>query len=216
MQTPFPSSQSLNFNDANLAEETSVTLKEETSTEATRFHADSQGSMEMYSDVQTVANYLAAHRGWFCRCAQPMEAEPLGESSYILTIGRFGAFGYEVEPKIAVELLPGDNYTYPMETVPVPNYNAPGYEVDYRAVMELKEMLNSGDNEHPNTTTQVTWTLNLSVDITFPRFIRKLPKAVIQKTGDRLLAKIIRQVSRRLTQKVQADFHEHHNLPMPQ
>lgn len=216
MQTPFPSSQSLNFNEANLAEETSVILKDETTTDATRFHASFQGRMEMYSDVQTVANYLAAHRGWFCRCAQPMEAEPLGESSYILTIGRFGAFGYEVEPKIAVELLPANNYTYPMQTVPVPNYTAPGYEVDYQAVMELKEMFNPGDGEVPGIITQVTWTLNLNVDIKFPRFIRKLPKTVIQKTGDRLLAKIIRQISCRLTQKVQADFHEYHNLPFPQ
>jgi hypothetical protein len=216
MQTPFPSNQSLDLNEVNLTEENSTATQNSTATEVTRFHADFQGGMNMFSDVQTVANYLAAHRGWFCRCAQPMEAEPLGENSYILTIGRFGAFGYEVEPKIAVELLPTENYTYPMQTIPVPDYPAPGYEVDYRAVMELKEMPNRDGNESANPITQVTWNLDLNVDIKFPRFIRKLPKSVVQKTGDRLLAKIIRQVSRRLTRKVQADFHEHHNLSLPQ
>jgi hypothetical protein len=41
----------------------------------------------------------------------------------------------------------------------------------------------------------------------FPKFIRRLPQGLIQGTGDRVLAQIVRQVSRRLTAKVQDDFH---------
>ncbi|MBV8885364.1 MAG: DUF1997 domain-containing protein, partial [Chroococcidiopsidaceae cyanobacterium CP_BM_RX_35] len=40
-----------------------------------------------------------------------------------------------------------------------------------------------------------------------------LPNSLIQNTGDRLLHQIVKQVSRRLTYKVQEDFHKSRNLP---
>jgi len=54
---------------------------------ATRFYGQAD-CMEMYASAQTVAEYLKAHRGWFCRCAAPMKVEPTGENGYALTIGR--------------------------------------------------------------------------------------------------------------------------------
>lgn len=219
MQTPFPQQQPLDLTEYASqmpVTETENVDQEEENTEPTCFHAHYEGGMEMNSDIETVAEYLNAHAGWFSRCAHPMKVEPLGEDSYILTIGCFGAFGYEVEPKIAVELTKPENNVYPMQNFPVPNYESPGYEVDYRAVMELSEIPRpKNQKDLPEKITQVKWTLDLGVDIQFPKFIRKLPQSLIQKTGDRLLSQIIRQVSRRLTQKVQEDFHRSHNLPLP-
>ncbi|WP_425461531.1 DUF1997 domain-containing protein, partial [Hyella patelloides] len=37
----------------------------------------------------------------------------------------------------------------------------------------------------------------------------------MQNTGDRLLAQIVRQISPRLTYKVQQDFHSSKGLPIP-
>jgi len=53
------------------------------------------------------------------------------------------------------------------------------------------------------------------VMVQFPRFIHALPMSLIETTGDRLLNQIVRQVSRRLTHKVQEDFHTSANLPFP-
>ncbi len=195
--------------------------------EPTNFSSYFQGSMEMYSDPQTVASYLDSHEDWFSSCAQPMAVEPLGENSYILIIGRFGSFGYEVEPKIAVELLPPEEGIYHMKRVPVPGYSCPGYDVEYDAAMQLTEIdskdleedfssLYSGkDFQMPQIVTRLEWNLNLGVAIRFPQFIYKLPQSLIQKTGDRVLTEIVRQVSRRLTYKVQQDFHTRFELPMP-
>lgn len=191
------------------------------------FQTQFAGCMEMYHHIQTVADYLAAHEGWFCHCAKPMQAEALGDNGYILTIGRFGAFGYEVEPKMGVILEPPTDYTYLMYSVPVPNYDSPGYAVDYKATMYLTEVpvteaaegiekiFRRHKQEVPEVITQVTWQLDLKVSVTFPQFIHKLPLSLIQKTGDRVLAQIIRQVSPRLTLKVQKDFHERFGLPLP-
>lgn len=184
------------------------------------------GFMNMYSDLDTVANYLNAHEGWFCRCAQPMTVEPLGNNGYTITVGRFGSLGYEVEPKIGVILEPPAGRVYDMRTIPVPDYNPPGYNVNYRASMELIEIegetLNNSSARFfgkkvavPNSVTQVSWTLDLGVEVEFPKFIRKLPASMIQSTGDRLLTQIVKQISPRLTYKVQQDFHTSHNLPMP-
>ncbi|MBZ8180892.1 DUF1997 domain-containing protein [Oscillatoria salina] len=183
------------------------------------FQTHFEGEMEMFSDAGTVAEYLDAHEGWFCRCAQPMKAEPLGKNGYTLIIGRFGSFGYEVEPKIGVEMLPPQEMVYKMRTVPVPDYHPPGYDVDYHASMSLVEK-DFADREKANleqvsVVTQVEWQLHLKVAIRFPKFIYKLPRGLIQKTGDRLLAQIVRQISPRLTQKVQQDFHDRLNLPLP-
>ena len=60
--------------------------------------------------------------------------------------------------------------------------------------------------------TKVEWDLDLSVYIQFPKFIHKLPKQVVQGTGDRALRQIVTQVSRRLTHKVQQDFHQNLGL----
>ncbi|ACK70094.1 conserved hypothetical protein [Gloeothece citriformis PCC 7424] len=192
------------------------------------FQTDFAGCMEMYSDVETVAQYLASHEGWFCRCAEPMRTESFGENGYILVIGRYGAFGFDVEPKMAVILDPAVEQTYNMYSVPIPNEPYIGYEVDYNASMKLKEIplheaakgiekiyKKQGLSELPEVITRVSWELHLKVSVRFPKFIYKLPLSVIQKTGDRVLTEIIRQVSPRLTLKVQKDFHERHELPLP-
>lgn len=182
------------------------------------------GRMDMYSDADTVAEYLNAHEGWFCRCAQPMKVESLGNNGYVLTVGKYGSFGYEVEPKMGVVLNPSVDRVYHMHTIPIPGYNAPGYNVDYQASMELNEVavetpeasgLFSRKQTKPSVITQVTWTLNLTVEVEFPQFINKLSSTLIQSTGDRLVAQIVRQVSPRLTYKVQQDFHSSHGLVMP-
>ena len=79
----------------------------------------------------------------------------------------------------------------------------------------LKKVCSSQDLSMPGAVTQVHWELNLNVVIELPRFLAKLPKSVLQKTGDRLLSQIVRQVSPRLTLRVQQDFHNRFNLPLP-
>ncbi len=184
---------------------------EATSTTPNRFHSHHSDCMEMSATAHQVAEYLNAHQKWFAPCAQPMTVEQLGENGYALTIGRFGSFGYEVEPKIGLELLPADAGIYRIRTIPVPNYVAPGYDVDYQAALHLVEVANDGQE----VITRVEWELDLTVDIHFPRFIQRLPKSLIQTTGDRLLNQIVRQVSRRLTYKVQQDFHQSQGKPFP-
>jgi hypothetical protein len=176
------------------------------------FHGDYTGSMEMAADRDTVARYLDDHQSWFLRCAHPMTATPLGNNGYDLTIGHFGALGYDVEPKVGLHLLPQDHGVYRIETIKIPGYVSPGYEVDFKAALELNETPNAADQ----ILTQVDWTLELKVWVSFPRFIQALPQRIIQKTGDHLLSQIVRQVSKRLTHKVQADFHETLNLPFPE
>ncbi|MBR8826756.1 MAG: DUF1997 domain-containing protein [Gomphosphaeria aponina SAG 52.96 = DSM 107014] len=196
--------------------------------EPIQFQTNFEGFMEMYSEMQTVAEYLNAHEGWFCRCAQPMTAEPLGNNGYTLTIGRFGSFGYEVEPKMSVILEPPKDRVYLMRSIPVPDYNPPGYEVDYQALMELAEIAaadaaegmvaiyrKQGKLALPDVITKVKWELHLKVAVRFPKFIYKLPLNLIQTTGDRLLAQIVGQVSPRLSYKVQQDFHSRFGLPIP-
>lgn len=216
MQSQFVDSQAIEIQSAmcnlepSFMESDNLVVEADSTIEPTRFHTRFEDSMELYTDVHTVAKYLDTHQGWFCRCAHPMAAEPLGENGYSLVIGRFGAFGYEVEPKIGLELLPQDRGVYRIQTIPIPDYVAPGYEVDYKAVMELVEVPTDG-----LTITRVQWQLDLAVYLRFPKFIYKLPKSAIQNTGDRLLAQIVRQVSRRLTHKVQEDFHTTLGLPLP-
>ena len=175
------------------------------------FEVGFTGRMDMYSDADTVAKYLNAHEGWFCRCAQPMKVKPLGNNGYVLTVGKYGSFGYEVEPKMGVVLKPPVGRVYEMHTIPIPDYKPMGYDVNYQASMELTEI----DVAAEDRITRVSWTLNLLVEVEFPQFIYKLSSSLIQSTGDRLLGQIVRQVSPRLTYKVQQDFHSSHGLPMP-
>jgi hypothetical protein len=189
------------------------------------FKVSFNGRMDMYSDLDTVAKYLDAHEGWFCRCAQPMKVEPLADNGYILTVGKFGSFGYEVEPKIAVVLNPPVDRVYFMQTIPLPDCDE-GYEVNYRAKMKLQEVANNTTQIQskglfnkqttiPQRITEVGWDLDLKVKVEFPQFISKLSPSLIQATGDRLLTQIVRQISPRLTYKVQQDFHNSHNLSVP-
>ncbi|MBD2343836.1 DUF1997 domain-containing protein [Anabaena subtropica] len=176
---------------------------------SSKFYGRYSDSMKMYAPAQMVAEYLNSHASWFTRCAEPMKVQPLGEHGYALTIGRFGSFGYEVEPKIGLELLPPQQGVYCIRTIPIPDYQPPGYDVDYRAALQLKEDFSD------NILTRVEWELDLTVCLHFPRFIQRLPQSLIQSTGDRLLNQIVRQVSRRLTRKVQEDFHQSFGVPFP-
>jgi hypothetical protein len=187
--------------------------------EPIRFDSQFKDCMELCADMPTVAEYLDQHHEWFRRCAHPMKAEPIGTNSYALLIGRFGSFGYEVEPKIGLDLLPSQAGVYRIVTVPVPGYSAAGYDVDFRAAMELVEVPSEDkvrcDRGADPVITCVQWQLDLTVTIQFPRFIHALPKALIQSTGDRLLCQIVRQVSTRLTRKVLEDFHQTYGLAIP-
>ncbi|ELS04176.1 Protein of unknown function (DUF1997) [Xenococcus sp. PCC 7305] len=191
------------------------------------FQGNFVGYMDMYSDANTVANYLDAHEHWFVQCAHPMKVEPLGNNGYTLIVGRFSSLGHEVEPKVALVFHPAQNRVYTMHTIPVPNYEYPGYEVQYNAVMELQELAPEkilGDNitkvfaknqAVPSVMTRIAWQLDLVVTVEMPQFIHKLPISFVQKAGDRLLSQIVRQISPRLTYRVQKDFHLRWELPIP-
>ncbi|MEH2056725.1 MAG: DUF1997 domain-containing protein [Nostoc sp.] len=193
-------------------EEAEHTLIETDVATLTKFYGRYQDFMEMAAPVDQVAEYLNAHASWFSRCAEPMKVQSLGENGYALTIGRFGSFGYEVEPKIGLELLPPDEGIYRIRTIPIPDYQPPGYDVDYRASLQLIE---ADVSTSIGKVTRVEWELDLIVYLHFPRFIQRLPKSIVQSTGDRVLNQIVRQVSRRLTRKVQQDFHKSLGIPFP-
>jgi Protein of unknown function (DUF1997) len=176
-----------------------------------RFANSFADTMVMNADVKTVAQYFDRHQDWFIRCAQPMKVESLHQNGYAITIGRFNSFGYIVEPKIGLELLPQQANSYPIKTIQIPDYQPPGYEVDFNAKMNLVEVV-----KDDQLFTQVDWTLDLAVYIQFPKFIHKLPQTMIQKTGDKLLQQIVKQVSKRLTFKVQKDFHGAVGVSLPE
>jgi hypothetical protein len=156
-----------------------------------------------------------------------MKTRPLGDNGYIMTIGKYGAFGYEVEPKLAVVLDPPVNGVYYTRSVPIPDEQFLGYLVDYQAIMKLAEIplpaasaemvriFSQQGAEVPPAITQITWELHMDVMVKFPKFIYKISRSILQKTGDKLLTQIVRQVSPRLTYKVQQDFHSSLNLPLP-
>jgi hypothetical protein len=167
-------------------------------------------AMLMGADLQTVGEYLDTHQGWFIRCAHPMTAKPIGQNGYDLTIGKFESFGYVVEPKIGLELLPQESAVYRIRTVDIPDYTPLGYEVSFNAEMRLVETVD-GDR----LGTKVDWDLDLHVYIQFPKFIYKLPTKMIQGTGDKVLKQIVTCVSRQLTHKVQEDFHGTLGIAIP-
>ncbi|MGB3571342.1 MAG: DUF1997 domain-containing protein, partial [Phormidesmis sp.] len=103
------------------------------------FQGNYIGHMEMYADAASVAQYLDAHQDWFHRCAKPMAVEPIGNSGYGLTVGKFKSLNHEVEPKIGLHLLPQEEGVYRIETIPVPGYEPVGYDVDFQASMTLCE-----------------------------------------------------------------------------
>jgi Protein of unknown function (DUF1997) len=171
------------------------------------------GQMEMYADSGTVANYLDSHQGWFTRCAQPMRVEQIAKNGYALILGRFGSLNFELEPKIGLHLLPQDQGIYRIETIPVPGYDPKVYDVDFKASMTLAEKT---DEALPvECATHVEWELKLLTWVQMPRFIQALPQSIVKASGDKLLNQIVKQISRRLTLKVQEDFHTMCNLPIP-
>lgn len=171
----------------------------------------------MYADAASVARYLDAHQEWFPRCAKPMAVEPIGKNGYGLTVGKFKNLNHVVEPKIGLHLLPQEEGIYRIETIPVPGYDPEGYDVDFRASMTLCEGAAEDilEDIKVEKSTHVEWELNLSTWVEVPRFVQVLPDNLVKASGDQLLNQIVRQVSKRLTRKVQKEFHTAMGLPVP-
>lgn len=168
----------------------------------------------MYAPAEDVAQYLDRHEEWFRRCAEPMTTTPIAPNAYAIVLGHYGSLGFELEPQIGLELLPADQGVYRICTVPVPDHDPQGYQVDFQASLSLEPL--EQPNDAPVTAaTAVAWDLLLTVGIRFPRFIHMLPQGLVHSTGDHLLRQIVRQTSRRLTHRVQEDFHQQFNLPQP-
>ncbi len=178
------------------------------------------GNMDLLADKQTVMKYLDAHQGWFRRCAHPFKADPIGETGYAMGIGQVGALGFKVDARVGLNLLPPDqNCIYRIVTIPIPEQEPQGYEVEFEAEMRLEEKtleLRAGEKfgDAP-LITAIEWDLNLTVSLHFPNFIQKLAKDMIQKTGDSVLGFIVQRVSKSLTAKVQDDFHKTHEIKVP-
>ena len=81
--------------------------------------------------------------------------------------------------------------------------------MEFNAALRLEEQ----NAKRPHT--DVRWELDLSVWIKLPAVIGLLPESLVQSSGDHLLRQIVRQISRRLTWKVQEDFHATHGLECP-
>jgi hypothetical protein len=123
-----------------------------------------------------------------------------------------------------LELLPQDAGVYRILTVPSPEADAvlAGlYDVEFNASLRLDEPgpeepdLSREEVDGLMAHTLVRWSLDLQVWIRLPGMITILPEALVQSSGDRLLRQIVRQISRRLTWKVQEDFHASHGVPCP-
>jgi len=177
------------------------------------FEGNYLGEMKMSADAKTVADYLDAHSEWFTRCAKPMTVEAIGDNGYALILGRFSNLNFSLEPKIGLHLLPQEAGVYRIETIPVPGYEPEGYSVDFQAAMTLNEMASDGLPGQPMT--KVEWELKLHTAVQMPRFIQALPYGFVKTSGDKLLNQIVKQISRRLTRKVQKDFHTMLDLPLP-
>ena len=93
--------------------------------------------MEMLAPAESVSEYLDAHQEGFSRCAAPMTVQPLDVHAYRLQLGKFGNFGFEVEPKIDLALLPQQKGIYRIETLPPAQPLDEGYSVDFQASLEL-------------------------------------------------------------------------------
>ncbi|MFN3361857.1 MAG: DUF1997 domain-containing protein [Pseudanabaenaceae cyanobacterium] len=182
----------------------------------TVFRHEFVGRMDLFADRQTVMDYLDRHQGWFRRCAHPFRADPIGENGYAIGIGKIGAFGFKVDPRVGLHLLPQEQGVYRICTIPIPDQEPQGYEVDFRAEMYLQEepVPPAYETDIP-LMTKVEWHLLLTVSLRFPPFIYRLPQETIQSTGDAILAMVVRRVSNSLTRKVQADFHHTHNIQVP-
>jgi len=187
--------------------------QEESIKEPFQFSTLAQGKLLFNAHPQMVADYLDDHQGWFCRCASPMKVRQITKNGYALIIGQFGAFGYDVEPKVGLEMKPQLQGVYTIESIPLPDDGELGYEVDFRSSMELVEAVDQVGKEGAMTYAQ--WTLDLKVKVDFPQFIHALPQGLIQKTGDRLLAQIVRQVSNCLNHKILKDFHHTYDRRFP-
>jgi len=186
--------------------------------------------MEMRAPADVVGRYLDRHEDWFRRCAAPMTVASLDRDAYLLTLGRFGNFGFEVEPTIGLELLPQDNGVYAIVTVPVAE-QSPSlqglYDVDFNASLRLDEAdrqaqgasraveVSNEEVDRLMAHTLVRWQLDLAVWIRLPAMLNLLPDGLVQSSGDHLLKQIVRQISRKLTWKVQEDFHASHGIPCP-
>jgi hypothetical protein len=155
-----------------------------------------------------------------------MEVTQLDRNGYVLTLGRFGNFGFEVEPTIGLELLPQAEGVYRIQTVAVPDADptlSSLYDVEFNASLRLDEAhegqdaaeISAEDVDTLMAHTLVRWELQLGVWIKLPAMITILPDGLVQTSGDHLLRQIVRQVSRRLTWKVQEDFHASHGIPCP-
>jgi hypothetical protein len=183
--------------------------------------------MEMRAPAAVVSSYLDRHEGWFRRCAAPMTVTGLSRNGYQLTLGRFGNFGFEVEPTIALELLPQSEGIYRIITMPVGDGDPTLrdlYDVEFNASLRLDEAPADGvssedvsieDVDALMAHTLVRWDLDLAVWIRLPTMINMLPEGLVQNSGNHLLRQIVRQISRKLTWKVQEDFHASHGIPCP-
>jgi hypothetical protein len=170
------------------------------------------GYMDMYADAATAIAYLDAHQGWFCRCAHPLKVKQISSNAYALGIGHVGALGYKVDPRIGLDLLPQKEGVYRIRSIPLPDQEPQVYDVDFQAVMILKEQ---PADENGTVMTSVEWQLDLTVSIQLPKFVQVFPQHILQKTGDTVLAHVVKSISQTLTTKVQTDFHQTVGVTMP-
>jgi serine/threonine protein kinase len=195
----------------------SKSISEAIALDWTMFTLHYEDHLDLYAKPQVVGEYIYNHRQWFPGCATPLKVSSIGKNGYDILVGKYGAFRFEVEVRIGLELLPANaDGIYKINSINLPNYTPPGYQVDFQGSFQLHEIVMSKSildifkftrKKLPDIFTRWEYQLDLEVGVKFPKFIRNLPESMIKKTGDRIIMQIVKEVSKRLCERVQNDFH---------
>jgi hypothetical protein len=165
-----------------------------------RILAGRQGKVDLETPISPLADYLHAHQSWIERCFKPLKVEVLSPESYKLQFFRIGGLGFELEPCFGVRIWAEEGYLFRLSSIELPSDAHLPYKVDCQSYFRLEEQLT-------NETTRVYWDLKLDIWMALPGFLQALPHPFVHRVGSKVVHRVTRTMSDRLTHNVCSDFY---------
>lgn len=165
-----------------------------------RILAGRQGKVDLETSISPLSEYLHNHQDWIERCFKPLKVEVLSHDAYKLQFFRIGGLGFELEPCFGVRIWSEEGYLFRLSSIELPSDAHLPYKVNCQSYFHLEEQ--------PSTEmTRVYWNLKLDIWMALPGFLQALPHALVHRVGSKVVHRVTRTMSDRLTHNVCSDFY---------
>ncbi|AGY57657.1 DUF1997 domain-containing protein [Gloeobacter kilaueensis] len=157
-----------------------------------------QGDVRLQTPLPPLVTYLRGPDHWVPVGFRPLKVQRTGAGHFDLQLPEFGALGFQLAPRMVLQLIEDDECRYRLLSVPSP---ASDYQTDFSGLFQLTPRPPAVD---------VFWEARFAIQLTLPGFLGMFPQPVVQSAAQTAVSAMSASVCQNLVHNICCDYRSRH------